>query len=194
MEARVWRRTMPLPPAWKTPGMPASFTAYVVGFAWRGTAIDRALATYLSDLFFEKPRAIPLSDGEELLAGGAARLIAWVGHNRMMDVPVDWNVYVHAGESARFRKGALAVACYSAEYLRKAVPAPTRVPLLMTTNFVMASSAAMEGSVMAFLGGQDLLGIRMAGAIGYATGQRRPVERVRSAFTNPSDRRWQKGP
>jgi hypothetical protein len=54
----------------------------------------------------------------------------------------------------------------------------------------MASSAAMEGGVMAFLGGGDFAAIRAGGAAGYATGQRRPVERVRTGFTNPSDRRW----
>jgi hypothetical protein len=60
----------------------------------------------------------------------------------------------------------------------------------MTSSFVMASSAAFEQGVMAFLGGGDFAAIRAGGTAGYARGQRRPVERVRRGFTNPSDPRW----
>lgn len=122
-------------------------------------------------------------------AGGAARVVAWVGHNRLMDVRVDWAELARTQEPG-FRKGTVAIACYSANYLRPALPAPARVPLLMTASFVMASSAALEGAVMAFLSGGDFAAIRAGGAAGYASGQHRPVERVRAGFTNPSDRRW----
>jgi hypothetical protein len=60
------------------------------------------------------------------------------------------------------------------------MPGPTRVPLLMTSSFVMASSAAFEQGVMAFLGGGDFAAIRAGGTAGYARGQRAP-RRARAA-------------
>jgi hypothetical protein len=198
LEVRAWRRTVDLPRGWQGPGMPARFPVYVVGFAWRGTSIDRALSAYLGDVYRARPRIIKLVDAGagrtlELTAGGAARVVAWVGHNRLMDVRADWNELTRTQEPG-FRKGTLAIACYSADYLRPAVPGPSRVPLLMTSSFVMASSAAFERGAMAFLGGGDFGAIRAAGIAGYAQGQRRPPEQVRNGFTNPSDRRWSARP
>jgi hypothetical protein len=188
LAVRVWQRSLEVPRAWRRPGMPARFTVYLVGYAWRGRAIDDALAAYLRDLYGDEARPIPLATGGQVVAGGAARIVGWVGHNRLMDTRADWSALARLNGSRR--KGTLAVACYSASYLKPAVRAPNRVPLLMTASLVMASSVAFESGVMAFLGGGDLAAIRRAGATGYASGQRRPVERLLSAFTNPSDRRW----
>jgi hypothetical protein len=194
LEVRVWRRELDVPRAWSGPGMPAKFVARVVGFAWRGTAIDAALSGYFADLYRNHARILRVRDSAtgrdvEIAAGGAARLVAWVGHNRLMDVAPDWDQLARTEEGG-FRKGTLAIACDSADYLRPALPSPTRVPLLMTASFVMASSAALEQGVMAFLGGGDFAAIRAGGTTGYARGQKRPVEQVRRGFTNPSDQRW----
>jgi hypothetical protein len=188
LAVRVWQRALEVPRAWRRPGMPARFTVYLVGFAWRGLAIDRALEAYLGDLYGDQARAVALATGGQVVAGGAARIVGWVGHNRLMDTRADWNQLARLNGSRR--KGTLAVACYSASYLKPAVRAANRVPLLMTASLVMASSVAFESAVMAFLGGGDLAAIRLAGATGYASGQRRPVERLLSASTNPSDHRW----
>jgi hypothetical protein len=194
LEVRAWRREVDVPRVWAGPGMPARFVVHLVGFAWRGTAIDHALSGYFSDLYRNQPRKLRVSDEGrgvelELAAGGAARIVAWVGHNRLMDVAADWKELARTQQPG-YRKGTMAIACYSADYLRPGVPAPTRVPLLMTSSFVMASSAALEQGVMAFLSGGDFASIRAGGTAGYARGQKRPVEKVRRGFTNPSDPRW----
>ena len=188
LAVRVWQRSLEVPRSWRRPGMPARFTVYLVGFAWRGLAIDRALDAYLSDLYGDQSRAVALATGGEVVAGGAARIVGWVGHNRLMDVRADWKQLAKLNGSRR--KGTLAVACYSASYLKPAVRAPNRVPLLMTASLVMASSAAFESAVMAFLGGGDLGRDPLGGSDRLRQGQKRPVERLLSAFTNPSDHRW----
>jgi hypothetical protein len=65
-----------------------------------------------------------------------------------------------------------------------------RVPLLMTRSLLFAGAGAFEGAVTAFAGGDGLARIRLAAAENHALGQKRPVERVRGAFTNPSHARW----
>ena len=120
LELRVWRRELPVPRAWARPGMPARFTVHLVGIAWRGTAIDRALTAYLTDLFTDRPRVVcyPLRYGAgpaSLNAGGASRIVAWVGtYNRLMDVAPDW-MALRRARADTFRKGTLAIACYSAD-------------------------------------------------------------------------------
>ena len=175
LDVRVWRRHVVASPAWRTRGAPARFDVEVVAHAWRGTAIDRALAAYL----------------DEVHGGGAseARIVAWVGHNRLMDVEQpDWAALA-ASASAR-RRGVIAIACHTGAYLADVMPAAARVPLLFTRDFLMASAPTLEGAVMAFARGEGYAGVRSGAARGYATGQGKPVNRVTHAFTNPADPRW----
>jgi hypothetical protein len=187
LETRVFRRTVTASKAWRAAGAPKKFDVYVVAYAWRGEAIDAALAAYAEDLYGAGERRITLDDGSELAAGGAARVVAYVGHNRLMDV--DAYPWPEAAEDAPTR-GAVAIACHTAAYMDEAVPSGDRVPLLMTRDFLFANAAPLEGAVLAFAGGGDYAAIRKAAATGYATAQKREVKKVQGAFTNPADRRW----
>jgi hypothetical protein len=191
LDVRVWRRSLATSTAWRRRGAPGRIDVYLVVQAWRGTAIDRGLAAYFDDLYRDRPRRITLSDGAVVDAGGAARIVAYVGHNRLMDVDTpDWTAMARA--SGTRTKGAVAIACHTAAYMAKHLPAPTRVPLLMTRDFLMASAPTLDGAVVAFAAGGDYRAIRRGAAAGYADGQDKPVEKVAGAFTNPGDRRWQR--
>lgn len=189
LEVRVFRRSVSASKAWRSAGAPKKFDVYVVAYAWRGEAIDAALAAYADDLYGAGARTITLDDGTELAAGGAARIVAYVGHNRLMDV--DAYPWPEAAEDAP-TKGAVAIACHTAAYMDEAVPSSERVPLLMTRDFLFANAAPLEGAVLSFAEGGDYGAIRKAAATGYATAQKKKVEKVQGAFTNPADRRWKK--
>lgn len=187
LEVRVWRREIAATGALRARKIRGKVPIYVVAYAWRGTAIDRAMNAYARDLFGTTPRRIELANGDTLAAGGAARLVAFVGHNGWMDVSeFAWPV-PHAKPA---RKGTIAIACITEDYLVPAVPAATRVPLLFTRSLLFAGAHALEGAVTAFARGGDLAAIREGAVAAYANGQDKPLARVRSAFTNPSDRRW----
>lgn len=191
LERVVWHRRVAPAGGLRQRGVGAPVDVYVVVDAWRGRAIDAAVAAYLGDLYGERPRVVPAAPGRPALrAGGAAHLVAYLGHNRWMDTPdFDWGAL---GRRPRPRqpKGAIAIACHTRAYLARHVPAPTRVPLLLTADFLFASSPAFEAAALAFAGGGSLGDIRAAATRGYAEGQRQPVSRVAGVFTNPSDRRW----
>jgi len=183
----VYRRTQRSPAAWRKAGAPAAFELDLVVHAWRGTAIDRALATYAQDISGGATRTIKLADGTALDAGGAAQLVAWVGHNRLMDLEsFDWP------EPSTTRKGTIAIACHTAAYMEESVSASTRVPLLMTRDFLFANAAPLEAAVLAFASGGTYAKIRVDAATAYAGVQKRPVAKIAGAFTNPADRRWKK--
>lgn len=170
LERRTYRRTIATPAAWRKRGAPKRYMLEVVIRAWRGSAIDRALAAYAADL-----------SG----SGTSAQLVAFVGHNRLMDV--DEFAWPAPGRDV---KGTIAIACATAPYMKTPVSAATRVPLLMTTDLLFANAAPLEASVLAFARGGSYSQIRRDAATAYAAVQKRPVQKVIGAFTNPGDRRW----
>ena len=187
IEIRVWRRRVSPGPALRARGIKKPVPVYVVAYAWRGESIARAMSAYAADLFGGPARRIALPDGEVLAAGGAARLVAFVGHNGWMDV-TDFAWPRTSGKAAR--KATIAVACITEDYLVPAVPDARRVPLLFTRSLLFAGAHAFEGAVSAFAEGQSLAGIREGAVRAYAAGQGRSLPRVRAAFTNPADRKW----
>ena len=189
LEVRVWRRWFAPSAAQRAQGVKRRFPVFVVAHAWRGEAIQSAMAAYASDLFAGagEARRIELTDGTVLAAGGSARVVAFVGHNGWMDVSeFEWPAPV---ESAP-RRGAIAVACITESYLVPAVPSAERVPLLFTRSLLFAGAHSLEGAVSAFAQGRDLSGIREGAVRAYAEGQGKSLTRVRAAFTNPADPRW----
>ncbi len=182
----VWRRRFAPSEAWRKRGVHAPFDAYVIARAWRGRRIDAALDAYVADLTGGAPSSMTaLPDGTTLAGGGAAQVVAWVGHNRFMDR--EEIQFPPAGGAPV--KGTIAVACYSRDYLDGALSS-ARVPLLVTDDFLFAGSHAFEGALRAFAEGADFAGIREAAAAAYASGERKTLAHVRGAFTNPGDRRW----
>ncbi len=192
LEIRVWKRRFGAARGWRRRGVKSRFDVYVVAYAWRGTAIDRALEAFVADAMGDAERSIELPDGTRLQAGGAARLVAYVGHNRWMDLPeYDWVAAAERHPGRRIR-GVIAVACHTAAYLAEPLSSERRVPLLMTRDFLFAGAHSFEGAVAAFARSESLAGIRASAAEAYADGEDKSVKRVRGAFTNPSDRRWGK--
>jgi hypothetical protein len=167
----VVRRTHAAPTAWRRRGVPKTFAIEITIRAWRGSAIDRGLAAYAAELASDTP----------------AHLVAWVGHNRLMDVAR----YRWPATTARTTtKGAIAIACHTAVYMETTVSDAARVPLLMTRDLLFANAAPLEATVLAFAAGGTYAQIRSAAVAAYAKVRERPAARVAGAFTNPADRRW----
>lgn len=191
LERAVYRRRVAAPPAWRGRGRPAVFDVVVVAEGWRGRAIDRAVEAYVADLASPAARPVRLRDGTVVAGGGAAHVVAYVGHNRWMDRP-DFRWESLARAPAGRPKGTIAIACHTLAYLGRPVPAPGRVPLALTADFLFAGSHALEGAVNAVAAGASYAAIRAGITRGYAEGQGQPVGRVRGLFTNPSDPRYRR--
>ncbi len=184
LELHVYRRTVTASRAWREKGAPRTFEVDVVIHGWRGSAIDRALAAYAADVSGKGTREIAVAD-DTIAAGGAARIVAFVGHNRLMDL--DSYEWPAAGSE---EKGTIAIACHTSSYMKREVSAKTRVPLLMTNDFLFSNAAPLEAAVLAFARGGGYAQIRVDAATAYAQVQKREVKRVVGAFTNPADKRW----
>ena len=183
----VYRRMVRAPASWAKRGVPRTFELDIVVHGWRGKAIDPALAAYANDVSGGPPRKLVLDDRSTLEAGGAAQLVAWVGHNRLMDL--DRYTWPKPG---RLVTGTIAIACHTAAYMEDQVSSATRVPLLMTRDLLFANAAPLEATVLAFAAGGGYVKMRNDAATAYAAIRERPVAKISGAFTNPSDTRWKK--
>ena len=181
----VYRRTVAAPAAWVKRGAPKRFAIDIVVHGWRGKAIDAALAAYATDVSGGPARDLVLDDGSAVHAGGAAQLVAWVGHNRLMDL--DAFAWPRPGVKVI---GMIAIACETAAYMEREVSAATRVPLLMTRDLLFSNAAPLEATVLAFAGGTGYATMRADAVTAYAGVQNEPAKRLHGVFTNPSDKRW----
>ena len=190
LEVRVWTRAVITPDAWRKRGVGKTYPLYVVAFAWRGKAIDHALAVYLDELYGTGTRDLALANATHLAAGGGAQIVAYTGHNRLYDVdPPDWARLERADAPTR---GTIAIACNTGPFMADHIAAAQRVPLVFTRDFLMASAGAFEGAVLAFANDGTYGAIRMGAARGYAAAGGQDVNRIGYVFTNPADRRWGK--
>jgi hypothetical protein len=188
LQIDVYRRTVPTPASWRKRGAPKTFELDVVIRAWRGKAIDRALAAYAADMSGGAARPLTLDDGTRLAAGGAAQLVAWVGHNRLMDSS---DAYAWPA-SGKVVQGTLFIACHTARYIEDTVIGPTRVPLLATRDFLFSNAAPLEAALLAFTSGAGYARMREVAVAAYAAVQKQPTGRLGGVFSNPADRRWKK--
>lgn len=192
LQIRIYRTTVTPGASWRRRGITKSFDAYVVIYGWRGKDIDKALHAYMNDLYSCTPRVVPLPAGGELHAGGQAHLVAWIGHNRMMDLDREElrQLLLRKDGCTTQPKGMIAVACRTGSYLGRYVSAEQRVPLVLTDSLLFAGTHAFEGAARAFIYGSSLAEIRAAAARSYAEGQGKPVAQVNSAFVNPTHNKW----
>ena len=194
LEVRVWKRTLAPSKAIRKRSGKDNVDVYVIAYAWRGSAIRDAMDSFTRDLYGSEPTIVNLDDGTELSGGGDAHIVAFVGHNGWMDVDgYDFEAVAGSNKSRR-KKGAIAVACITEDYLAEDVSAPDRVPLLMTRWLLFAGAHSFEGAVTAFARGNDLASIRRTAVKNYAAGQGKSARRVSGAFTNPADDKWKKRP
>jgi hypothetical protein len=182
----VWERRVTPGTAWRKFGVTRPFTMYVVAHAWRGSAIDGALDAFVDDLYAAAPSTIGVG-GTAVDAGGASHLVAFVGHDRFMDRP-PYDFAAAAGRAGRAGrpKGMMALACATDAYLGGEASAARRVPLVLTTDLMFASSPAFDYAARAFADAAGYPEIRRAAAEGYAAEQHKPIARCQSLFTNPS--------
>ena len=183
----IWRRSVVPSPRWRALGVVRPFEVYLVIDVWRGSAIDAGVAAWVLDLQRDTARTVEV-DGLVLQAGGAAPIVAYVGHNRWMDdASVGWR---DAPERSGATKGVVAIACYSKPYLKARLARAGHVALVLTNDFVMASGAALVGGLDALFEGRDLAGVRRQAAVDYARAGKKDADRVAGVFVNAAAKSW----
>jgi len=113
-------------------------TVYLVADAWRGDRMPQCLTAYFKAVAASSGEVLQV-DNQTLSIGGGADMLAFNGHNGMMDesvaIPTD---------QANGRKDAVSISCVSTAYFPDALQKAGGYPLVMTTGLLFPGATVLE--------------------------------------------------
>jgi len=150
---------------------------YLVAEAWRGRNIADAVRHFL-ELNRGEHRET-LRDGEhEIDAGGSAHVIAFVGHNGLMDFAAP---SLPAARAIAQPHASVVLACMSDSFFAELLGKDS-IPLITTTGLMAPEAYTLAALLESWFGGGDGNQARNAAAVAYAKYQRTSENAARRLF------------
>lgn len=145
-------------------GRPAELV--VIAEAWDGSAISAAITRFLRLAAGRDPESItvPPADGVRIAAGGDAAIVAFVGHNGLMDFSAPSRPEARPGAPPR---SSMVLACASRAYFSDLIRAGGSHPLLLTTGLMAPEAYSLEEALRTFAAGGSPMKVREAAAAVY---------------------------
>jgi hypothetical protein len=160
-------------------GMPQQ--VYVVADAWRGREIEAAIGAFLEMSAgggAERIRIDVEGDSETLEAGGTAHIVAYVGHNGLMDFSVKDPV---GSDETAGPRSAIVLACASRPYFESRLGGSH--PLLLTAGLMAPEAYTLDAAIRSWFAGERPAAVREAAADAYDRYQRCGIAAARKLFT-----------
>ena len=136
---------------------------YLVADAYRGARIKQAVEDFLNAAAGANPAILNIG-GAALGTHGRANLVAYVGHNGLMDFNVPT-------PQQRNNPGpgpaAIVLACKSKPYFQATLSRLQCSPLLLTTGLMAPEAYTLQAALSAWISGQNASGIRTSAAKAY---------------------------
>jgi len=156
--------------------------AYVVADAWDGRQIRRTVERFLHMAAGRHPETLRIRQGDATLAipaGGAAHLVAYVGHNGLMDFAAP---AVPEPASQASPRAAVVLACKSTPYFGPLLARAHAEPLVLTTGFMAPEAYTLDAILKAWLAGATPQAARDAAARAYHRYQKCGLRGARRLF------------
>jgi hypothetical protein len=153
---------------------------FLVAEAWNGQYIADAIRHFLELNQGDHVEAWRVGD-QQMEIGGAAHLVAFVGHNGLMDFPAP--VLARSPKPAAAR-ASVVLACVSDSYFIPLLGAES-MPLLTTTGLMAPEAYTLEAAVTTWFSGQDAAEVRQAAGRAYARYQRSSEKAAVRLFRAP---------
>lgn len=116
---------------------------FVVADAYRGREIKRAVSDFFAFAAGLAPEEVRVGDAEFMQAAGASDLIAYVGHDGLMDFALDR--YAYSADNKR--REAVMLACASKSYFAEALRWTGARPLLWTTGLMAPEAYVIDAAL-----------------------------------------------
>lgn len=146
--------------------------AYLIAEAWQGREIRAATTRFLELVGGESPETYVVGDQNgktTITGGGSSHIIAYVGHNGLMDFA---SPAVSEPEGMTNPRSSVVLACRSREYYSELLSFK-QAHSLLTTNGLMAPEAyTLEAAISAWFSGQSPSATRDSAADAYAEYQK----------------------
>lgn len=154
--------------------------AFVVADAWRGSAIEEATAAFLRVAAGHDSESLTLEGrARALRAGGSAHLVAWIGHDGLMDFELP------ALPEPRPRadpRSAVVLAASSESHFVEPLRALAAHPLLLTTGDMTPDAGTFDRALRSWWSDPQIESVHEAAAAAYAEIHGLPIEAARRLF------------
>jgi hypothetical protein len=139
---------------------------YLVADAYRGREIQQATTDFLSFAAGTETEVVEVGSGahrQRLSVGGGADLIAYVGHDGLMD----FTLAEYPRQADGRRREAVVLACASKAYFERPLRQTGAEPLLWTTGLMAPEAYVLEAAVAGWAAGAGGEEVRRRAAAAY---------------------------
>lgn len=145
----------------------ATKDAWLVADAWRGSQMKACLQTFVAAAAGQGGEVLRVGE-VDLHAGGDATLLAFIGHNGLMDFTAGWPA---AAAASGKPKPVIVLCCMSESYFGASLRRIGARPLLTTTQLMYPGAFILHDAAEAWLDGKTAPDIRAAAGRAYAKNQ-----------------------
>jgi hypothetical protein len=181
--SKVWKRLSAADPDGEGPILErlvfhnATAKAWLVADGYRGKEIKTCLTNYLAAMAGTLKVEAAAGDAK-VAAGGASDLIAYVGHDGLME----FSLPTPAAAPDNKSKSAIALCCVSRAYFTSHIQTLKATPLLMTAQLMYPAAQVIHESVNGWLAGKDGKTCLQLAAAAYAKNQKISVKAASGVF------------
>lgn len=153
---------------------------YLVADAYRGDEIRQAIFDFLDAAAGASPEsiALPASPAGTLAVRGGSDLVAYVGHDGLMDFQLP---LVPRGKND-IHRDAIILACASKQYFAGALRTARAYPLLWTTNLMAPEAYTLKSALDGWISGETNEQIRERASVAYDKYQKCGLRGARRLF------------
>ncbi len=158
-----------------------SASVYLVADAYRGDEIRQAILDFFDAAAGEKREPVAISaasSGSSLAAYGASNLVAYVGHDGLMD----FQLPIIPSKKNDDHRDAIILACASKQYFADALRASGAYPLLWTTNLIAPEAYTLKSALDGWIRGETQGQIHERAASAYDKYQKCGIRGARRLF------------
>jgi hypothetical protein len=154
---------------------------YVVADAYQGDRIQQAIIDFLSAAAGDHAEEVKAGAGlPTISAGGAANLVAYIGHDGFMDFQLP-NLPRPKNTA---RREAIVLACISKTYFAEALRSTGAHPLLWTTGLMAPEAYTLKDALDGWIAGESDEQIRERAAHAYDRYQKCGIKGARRLFVS----------
>lgn len=140
---------------------------YLIADAYRGSKMKETINAFFSGISGEKLENVEVNN-KTLQTLGSANLVAFIGHNGLMDFKLDKEI-VKKDEDER---DAIILACASRQYFGPHLKQTSANPILWTSNLMAPEAYILHDALDGWIKGETSTQIQTRGAAAYAKYQR----------------------
>jgi len=184
------RRVKWLTKRWKRFGVTKPFDIYLVGLAYRGRHINKAVDALIRQTATGVGGSLKLKSGLTIAIGGRGHLVGYAGHNYLMDTGGMWK---WPKITRKKPVGYFMLACMSAQYLAPRLTHKLTHAVFLTRVLMYPGAFTIDGMVRALSYAQRQRTVFRRGADYYARHSKVKAALARCClFTHDGRRRFRK--